>query len=87
MDHRRSKSLIYFDSAYIVKCSLHETGSKEVRGLAEAGEAVASCELARGRIFRGRTPTSFSANRGRLAHPLRAAAPTFGLKAIDVILH
>jgi predicted nucleic acid-binding protein len=145
--------LIYFDSAYIVKCYLHEPGSKEVRGLAEAGEAVASCELARvefsaavhrharekditekqaGAIFQRfrrdiregywtfypmtsqlleecgkafetlprhlflRTADALhilcARNQGfKVLYTndvhLRAAAPTFGLKAIDVILH
>ena len=39
--------MIYFDSAYIVKCYLSERGSDAVRRLAESGEATASCELAR----------------------------------------
>lgn len=39
--------MIYFDSAYIVKCYLWETGSEDVRALAESGDSIGSCELAR----------------------------------------
>ena len=35
--------MIYFDTSYIVKCYLNETGSTEVRALAEATEGLSSC--------------------------------------------
>ena len=35
--------MIYFDTSYIVKCDLNETGSTEVRALAESTEGLGSC--------------------------------------------
>ena len=37
--------MIYFDTAYIIKCYIHETGSEAVRSLANQHELIACCEL------------------------------------------
>jgi predicted nucleic acid-binding protein len=39
--------MIYFDTAYIVKCYIHERGSPEVRNLLHQQQAIGSCALAR----------------------------------------
>ncbi|MEO7318382.1 MAG: hypothetical protein ABIZ56_05285, partial [Chthoniobacteraceae bacterium] len=39
---RTGRTVIYFDTSYIVKCCLNETGSTEVRAL-ESTEGLSSC--------------------------------------------
>ena len=39
--------MIYFDSAYVVKCYLNETGSGAVRQLAQSQPSLACCEYGR----------------------------------------
>ena len=39
--------MIYFDTSYVAKCYLNETGSSAVRQLAESQPAIASSEYAR----------------------------------------
>ena len=39
--------MIYFDTAYIVKCYVHEPGSLEVRRLLQSHQTVACCALGR----------------------------------------
>jgi predicted nucleic acid-binding protein len=39
--------MIYFDSAYVVKCYLNETGSGAVRELAQSQPSLACCEYGR----------------------------------------
>jgi predicted nucleic acid-binding protein len=43
--------MIYFDSAYIAKCYLNETGAEAVRQLAGESDGLASCEIARLELF------------------------------------
>ena len=39
--------MIYFDTAYIVKCYVHEPGSAEVRQLLHGNQTIACCALGR----------------------------------------
>ena len=39
--------MIYFDTSYLVKCYLNETGSADVRQIAQSQSAVACCEYGR----------------------------------------
>lgn len=39
--------MIYFDTAYIAKCYLNETGAERVRQLARAADGLVSCQIAR----------------------------------------
>jgi predicted nucleic acid-binding protein len=39
--------MIYFDTSYLAKCYLNETGSAEVRQIAQSQSAVACCEYGR----------------------------------------
>lgn len=39
--------MLYFDTAYIAKCYLNESGADLVRGLAYSASGLSSCDLAR----------------------------------------
>ena len=43
--------MIYFDTAYILKCYINETGSEAVRSLANQHEQIACCEFGRMELF------------------------------------
>lgn len=43
--------MIYLDTCYILKCYLTERGSREVRGLTQTANGLASCMLARVEFF------------------------------------
>jgi hypothetical protein len=39
--------MIYFDTAYVSKCYLNESGSREVRELASNADRIACCSFGR----------------------------------------
>jgi predicted nucleic acid-binding protein len=43
--------VIYFDSAYIAKCYLNESGAERVRELARTADGLVSCQIARVELF------------------------------------
>jgi predicted nucleic acid-binding protein len=43
--------MIYFDSSYVAKCYLNETGSPSVRQLAQSQNALCCCEYGRIEVF------------------------------------
>ncbi len=43
--------MIYFDTAYILKCYMNEDGSEEVRSLARDHERIACCEYGKIELF------------------------------------
>ena len=43
--------MIYFDTAYLLKCYINETGSEAVRSLANEREQIACCEYGRAELF------------------------------------